>query len=305
VKPGRLPSPSTASSVQLALNGITSRMPPDTQCFHCGAGFRHPFTIRARGGMARPKRILRRACGSLRMERLDRMPLVDFCNQYSPRAQPRTVRSPARTLDTARPACAELGGEPPKGVEAPSATSTADSGWRSSVLTGANLAVRPRRICRAPTETSRARGRPALAARLLTPSRSKVGPRSFTPTRSARTPRVTKPQPSWEETQDRMTASPRRPAFVSKHEDGGLRGLRWPAFARPAVRTNKHHLLTQAAPARPERSTSLAYAGQYPGLGPLLPYLREEIRDRLHPRCLPSMSYQPNNPRLRLGRPFW
>jgi len=43
------------------------------------AGFRRPFTVRARGRMARPGR----------HERSDQTPLVDFCNQNNPRAQPR------------------------------------------------------------------------------------------------------------------------------------------------------------------------------------------------------------------------
>jgi hypothetical protein len=51
---------------------VPAVLPPRT-------GFRRPFTLRARGRWARPRR----------GERLDQAPLVDFCNQNSPRAQPR------------------------------------------------------------------------------------------------------------------------------------------------------------------------------------------------------------------------
>jgi hypothetical protein len=54
----------------------------------------------------------------------------------------------------------------------------------------------------------------------------------------------------------------------------------------PAART----LLLRAAPARLGwRSVRLRSPNAHPGRGPLHPILREEDRDRQHPRCLPSI----------------
>jgi hypothetical protein len=59
----------------------------------------------------------------------------------SPRAQPRTIRTPVETADATHPARAGLGGNPPGGVGAPSASSTADSGRHHSFRLRLDLAA--------------------------------------------------------------------------------------------------------------------------------------------------------------------
>jgi hypothetical protein len=88
-------------------------------------GFRRPFTVRAQGWAARPDRV------------------NDWTRRLSSTSATRTIhehdceilRSPARLIAAvARPACAGRGGDLPDGVGAPSATTTAGSGWRRRLL---------------------------------------------------------------------------------------------------------------------------------------------------------------------------
>jgi hypothetical protein len=102
----------------------------------------------------------------------ERVSPVDFCNQNSPRAQPRTIRAPVETTDATHPACAGLGGNPPGGVGAPSASSTADSGRRHAPAYASTL--RPRqRLLRDTSRASTSQGIVRRAAN-LSPSMTDV-----------------------------------------------------------------------------------------------------------------------------------
>jgi len=211
---------------------------------------------------------------------------------FNPRAQPQDRPIPGPVLiDAARPACAGLGGDLRMGLK-PSALSTTGSGWcRPTSCASSSLAARVR--CRLGTSSEIADrhvvlhqpsshgpgAEEAFAARRLT-SGAPVLLRdagsvdeSFAPTRSTRTPHVTRSrrirwraccvrppsQTSWSGRPP--TIPPRGPALSSKRRSVGLT---WPR-------------------------DSLAQAGG--GRGPLHPDLREEVRDRLHPRCLPSRGH--------------
>jgi len=77
------------------------------------------------------------------VKRSDQTSLVDFCNQNNPRAQPRDRPIPGSdVVGAAGPACAGLEGDLPDGVEAPSATPTAESGQRHGFDLPAILADR-------------------------------------------------------------------------------------------------------------------------------------------------------------------
>jgi len=71
------------------------------------------------------------------------------------------------------------------------------------------------------------------------------------------------------------------------------------AFARPATRADPTLTACAAGVHLPEptRWTALT-ARRDRGQGPPHPNLREEVRDPLHPRCLPSVSYLPGKPEL-------
>jgi len=119
------------------------------------AGFRRPFTIRARGRVARPERY----------ERSDQTPLVDFCNQNNPRAQPRDRPIPgSRLAGAAPPACAGFGELPPRMELRPHPPrrllSPGDTGASTRRAVLANCVEAG--FCSAPAEVSRARGRTAM-----------------------------------------------------------------------------------------------------------------------------------------------
>jgi len=88
-------------------------------------GFRRPFTVRAQGWAARPDRV------NDRTRRLSSASATRTIHEHDCEI----LRSPARLIAAAaRPACAERGGDLPDGVGAPSATTTAGSGWRRRLL---------------------------------------------------------------------------------------------------------------------------------------------------------------------------
>jgi hypothetical protein len=184
----------------------------------------------------------------------------------------------------------------------------------------------------APAETSRARGRPARAARRLS---SCVAPvfhdalalpegsaddGSFAPTRSARTPLVAKSRQHRLETptlHDRplrhaersgrndpaaqtLLSRPARkrgarvtPRTARSRETGRPTGHNAAIRLRRSRRSHRHGRLRPLARARPPG-----------GRGPPHPSFREEDRDPPHPRCLPSTSCLVFRPRVcTLRRP--
>jgi hypothetical protein len=183
-------------------------------------------------------------------------------------------------------------------------------------------------------EVSRARGRPARAARRLSSCvasvfmtpwlRPKAAPDdgSFAPTRSARTPLVTKPRPLRVET-PKLHGRPSRRAGADRPRRSRLA---CPAFSRPARkrgarvaprttcsreagsadRAHRGDPLAQTARAPPAQANDAPLARTPPpgDRGPLHPSFREEDRDPPHPRCLPSMSRPGFRPRaLARDRP--
>jgi hypothetical protein len=86
-----------------------------------------------------PAPYLKARSGALRGGALDQTSLVDFCNQNSPRAPPRTLRSPICSCRRSSPSSRWT-----DGVEAPSTTPTAGSGWHRRVRSRTALANRPR-----------------------------------------------------------------------------------------------------------------------------------------------------------------
>jgi hypothetical protein len=148
-----------------------------------------------------------RACGSPQMEHLDRTPLVEFCNQNSPRAQPCDRPIPGAYVRGGASSLRWTWRRPPDGVGAPSATSTVDSGWHRDILVAADLSASSRRLCQIPAEVSRARGRPTLAARHLAPPLESRR-RSFAPTRfrSNTSRHKTAAVPEGEPNTDRLSA---------------------------------------------------------------------------------------------------
>jgi hypothetical protein len=99
--PGRLPSPSAPSpgrepALSRGTRGI-SRSPPPVSLLACWWLFAtairlptrfHPLSYHPWNGWSQGARPM--------AFRLDRAPLVDFCNQHSPRAHPQTARTPPR-----------------------------------------------------------------------------------------------------------------------------------------------------------------------------------------------------------------
>jgi len=243
---------------------VTSSLTPGPRCLHHRAGFRRPFTTRAQGWMARPKRIL----GGLTARR----EWFTWTGRRSSTSATRTAhehnhataRSPARTIDEARPACAGLGGNPPGGVEAPSA--------HRPPTPGDTVASSPLRTLRLDRDASagcqpsflRARGRPALAARPLAPSARKwMAELCPDPIDSDTSRHETAPAlggdpnaaPRSAEAKRRLPAiSPHEPYLVSKHEVVGSCGLRTACF-RETSGPNEHPTLRLRRP-RTRRSES-------------------------------------------------
>jgi hypothetical protein len=125
LEPGRLRSTSAASSAPACAeprdqawlaprmaerHGITGNLAPVPRCLHHGAGFRRPFTTRVQDWMARPRRILGRACGSLRMNTWTGRRSSSSATRTALEHDHVIARSPARTFEAAHPACAGLGG---------------------------------------------------------------------------------------------------------------------------------------------------------------------------------------------------
>jgi len=108
---------------------------------------------------------------------LDQVPLVDFCNQNTPRAQPQDRPIPVRARRRSAPSLRRAGREPPNGFDAIRRANHRIRVMPSDVPASSSLAVRPgqRRVeprshptrRSAPAEVSRVRGRPAFAARRL------------------------------------------------------------------------------------------------------------------------------------------
>lgn len=193
LKPGRLPSTSAALSrsslcrPRLSPRALSpssacalpdgrardfSDLSPGPRCFHRGTGFRRPFTTRAQGRMARPRWIFSELAA-----RCDSTPRPNAARRLLQPEQPASTTvgppDPQRGRPMQRVQLALDWEVTPEGVEAPSATSTADSGRHRNFFAVMNLAARSRHFRLVPAEVFRARGRPALAARRLTPSARK------------------------------------------------------------------------------------------------------------------------------------
>jgi len=159
-------------------------------------------------------------------------------------------------------------------------------------------------------EVVRARGRPALAARHLTPfARKRVAELCPDPIRSDTSRHGIVPalggEPSTaghpaEAERQSPTIPPHKPNPVNKHETVGLRGLRTVHF-RETGGLNERHPSAYADRARSSRASIGLLTHPLPGQGPPLPNLREEIRNPPHPRCLPSVNYHRNTAKLSLG----
>jgi hypothetical protein len=251
-----------------------------------------------------------RACGSLRRGRLDRTSLVDFCNQNSPRAQPCDRSIPGASFGAARPACAELGGNlrkvlgplPPRRPSNPGNTAT-------------SLPVRTLRLDRDASVGCQPRFHEPEAGRLSPPGASRPPARKQG---NGALPRLDplghllsrdrggtggRPQHRAPSSRSRTTHF-QRSRLANRSACRNTR--RWvcvasarPASARPSVPTNAG----QSACADRVRPFGLGHRTAYtdqcrPSQGPRLPEPREELRNRLRPRCLPSMSYRPDEPRL-------
>jgi len=110
---------------------------------------------------------------------LDQVPLVDFCNQNNPRAQPQDHPIPRPARRRGAPSLRWAGRKPPDGFEAIRHTDHRLRVVPLDVPVSPSLAARPawRRLeprphptrRASPAEVSRARGRPAFAARRLSP----------------------------------------------------------------------------------------------------------------------------------------
>jgi hypothetical protein len=124
----------------------------------------------------------------------------------------------------------------------------------------------------APAELSRDRGAPTLvAARSVRDPFEPTNVR-VTPTRSARTPRVARSGLTRGRVWCSAATAARRPG-ASPERAGTVR-----------LRRSR-----RAGPSQGPRGPATRFRGVSEGRGPLHPGLREEVRDRLHPRCLPSM----------------
>jgi len=264
------------------------------------AGFRRPFTVRAQSWMARPERF----------ERLDQTPLVDFCNQFQSTSTTTRPLDPRHVLvDVARPAYAGLGGNPPGGVKPHPPHRPPPPGRPSFAL------VRALRLSGRASTGHRPRFHGSGASR-LSPSGASVSTlvnesrrRSFAPTRSARTPLVAKPREHRLEipmlnnaaqpkpNQAPPTISPRKPCYPRMNANSG--GPTWPLHGplsrgrQPNGTPRRSTCADRARPSCTDESGLLAQPNFTRGPGPPHPTLREEIRDPLHPRCLPSMSHLP------------
>jgi len=127
---------------------------------------------------------------------LDQTPLVDFCNQNNPRAQPRD-RSILWIVPRTRRAQLALSWEESLRIGVtPSAISRCRFQATPSFRAPSNLAARRTPFRPTQAEFSRVRDRPALTARRLAPPTlvNESRWRSFAPARSARTPPVAEPR---------------------------------------------------------------------------------------------------------------
>jgi len=230
-------------------------MPPGPPCFHSGTSFQRPFTIQVLGGQTQTDSW--QACGSPQMDRSDRTPLVDFCNQNNPRAQPCDRSIPSRTLDAARPACAELGGDlrkglgplPPRRTPNPGGIVASSPVQALRLGRGASAGCQPRfhepgtgRL--SPPGTSRPPARKQVAELCPDPIHSDTSRRE--------TVAALEGEPS-----AAATASPHKPALVNTRTWAHVASAR-PAFARPAVQTDAAICLCRSRlPARNEAPTCL------------------------------------------------
>lgn len=137
-----------------------------------------------------------------------------------------------------------------------------------------------------PAEVSRARGRPAFTVQRLPSGSARERPfdESFTPTRSARTPPVARSGRTRGRVWCSATAAACRPG-ASPERAGTVR-----------LRRSR-----RAGPSQGPRGPATRFRGVSEGRGPLHPGLREEVRDRLHPRCLPSRSHPDLSTKLSPG----
>lgn len=278
-------------------------------------GFRRPFTVRAQGWTARPDRV------------------SDRTRRRSSTSATRTIhehdcailRSPARLIAAAaRPACAGRGGDLPDGVGAPSATTTAGSGWRRRLLPSSD----PRGSLRRASTWHQPRLHGSGAARQCRPAPRVMWRRhhedgmALEPRANAGPDDGASPQPDplghlssrdhgstgW---RARCCATPvQRPLGVldvasptiPPHEPCASRKREVrrahvaparPALAKPAGRTRRSPPLARSAHAGPVRMKvdPLAQSRQSSGAeGRFTRFSAKRTGIHRHPRCLPSTS---------------
>jgi len=131
-----------------------------------------------------------------------------------------------------------------------------------------------------PAEVSRARGRRALAVRRLPSGWPALLRDAGSVTRASPQP----DPPGHLMSRDRGATGGEPAACGRRSRRAGAVRLRRSRRARPALPREGERV----GPAWPRDSLSQAGGGR----GPLHPCPREEARDRLRPRCLPSMSHQ-------------
>lgn len=274
------------------------------------AAFHHPCTRQDGQTQAHSWASLRLALEG----HLDRTPLVDFCNQK---------QSTSTTLGPPDPRRVRLMGRLQLALDW---EETSERGWGPVRHVNRRLRVTSQHLGRSGL-TTRGDGsagcQPSFhgsgAGQLSLPGAShrplESRRRSFSPTGFTRTPLVAKSLRSWKEnpapsiarprpTNTFPAISPRKPCLLSKQKDVGLRGLHSDCF-READGPTRRRCVRFHGPGAQSDGAPACFAGRrIPGQGPLQPNLREEIRNPLHPRCLPPMSYRPINPRLSPGSTF-
>jgi len=189
----------------------------------------------------------------------------------------------------------------------PSATPTAGSGWCRATLPPSSRALRlePCGVTRlapagaeAPSDTSCSTSRgltgqgPASSRRPAPPVwlRARARRASCWACSKARPVTGASPQPDplgHLMSRDRGAPDGESDAERPPSRQAGAARLRRSRHANPAPSRERE----SAGPTRPRKATRFRAVRRGRGRGPLHPNLREEARDRLHPRCLPSMSH--------------
>lgn len=257
--------------------------------------------------MARPRGILGRACGSLGIETWTERRSSNSATRTIHKHSHETARSPARSFDVTHPACAGLGELreglrplPPHRPTAPGDTCHPRRcnrfGLRATKLSGASRGFTSQRPAgsRRPTPHAPCPKAGDGAFPRLDPL-GHLSSRDHGGTGRNPGPGATGPKPS----SAAPVSSPRGPFLTSKRKDVGLRGLCTVCFRETGDRADPTLTACAACAHLPEPARWNALTTQRDrGQGPPHPNLREEARDPLHPRCLPSASYLPGKPEL-------